>query len=250
MQLLELEQYAAQIGLEHVLAELQLDCGLGDVARSVLGRVQIERVDVEQLAAGCQYVDLHELIGQILLQAAHAIAALTKLHRDLVVFDVGGDVGAGRCGIGDAGSGSATRRRAASEGSSLAAKGGTAIADMRLDIDCVCIHLTACARVQTPLPNHSALRIARPRLFAAGVTFSAYSLASMPLGNWMRQHSMPSTVNSRSEFLSGKLAGLIAIVGNQHALGAVALERGQVILGEALDPISLPSRCDSPHTRR
>ena len=51
LQLLELEQYAAQIGLERVVGELQLDCSLGDVARPLLGRVQIERIDVEDLAA-------------------------------------------------------------------------------------------------------------------------------------------------------------------------------------------------------
>ena len=32
-----------------------------------------------------------------------------------------------------------------------------------------------------PLPSHAALRMTRPRLFAAGVSFSAYSLASMPV---------------------------------------------------------------------
>lgn len=45
-----------------------------------------------------------------------------------------------------------------------------------------------------PLPSHTALRISRPRLLVAGCTLIAYSLASMPLGNWMRKHSMPSAI--------------------------------------------------------
>ena len=52
-----------------------------------------------------------------------------------------------------------------------------------------------------PLPSHAALRSTTPRLFAAGVTFSAYSFASIPFGNSTRKHSMPS-----ADQLLGELA--------------------------------------------
>ena len=49
-----------------------------------------------------------------------------------------------------------------------------------------------------PFPIHTAPRINAPRLFSAGVTFSAYSLASIPRGNCTRKHSAPSSPISRS----------------------------------------------------
>src|SRR5215831_2924315 len=49
---------------------------------------------------------------------------------------------------------------------------------------------------RAPLPSHSALLSITPKLFAAGVTFRAYSLASMPLGNCTRKHSMPIAISS------------------------------------------------------
>src|ERR1035437_2200660 len=49
----------------------------------------------------------------------------------------------------------------------------------------VCGTACGCAGA-LPLPSHTALRIRMPNDFDAGVTFKAYSLASMPFGNWMR----------------------------------------------------------------
>src|SRR5271167_3154475 len=40
-----------------------------------------------------------------------------------------------------------------------------------------------------PLPSHCAARIATPKLFAGGPTFSAYSFASIPFGNKIRYAS-------------------------------------------------------------
>ena len=52
------------------------------------------------------------------------------------------------------------------------------------------------AAARWPLPSHSALFTSTLRLFDAGVTFRAYSLASMPFGNCTRKHSMPISINS------------------------------------------------------
>ncbi len=54
----------------------------------------------------------------------------------------------------------------------------------------VCGSITATVG-RWPLPSHVALPSNIPRLFAAGVTFNAYSFASMPFGNCTRKHSMP-----------------------------------------------------------
>jgi hypothetical protein len=42
-----------------------------------------------------------------------------------------------------------------------------------------------------PLSSNSAALIKTPRLFAAGVTFKAYSLASIPAGKRTLKHSIP-----------------------------------------------------------
>jgi hypothetical protein len=39
---------------------------------------------------------------------------------------------------------------------------------------------------RAPCPNHCAERITTPKLLVAGPTFSAYSLASIPFGKWIR----------------------------------------------------------------
>ena len=92
------------------------------------------------------------------------------------------------------------------------------------------------ARVRPPI--HSALRRRTPSDFGAGWTFRAYSLASIPFGKRTREQAMPFGDQLLRERLGGTVAGVVAVVGDQDVLGAVALEGRQVVEGEAFDAVA------------
>lgn len=111
LQGLQAHQHAPEVGLEDVVAQLQFERGVGHVAGTLLGAVQVQRVHVEALAARGQQVDLEQLERQVLGQAAHAVSAIAQRHRDLVVLDLTRHVfcrsrrhGAGRQGGNSGGS--------------------------------------------------------------------------------------------------------------------------------------------------
>ena len=89
-----------------------------------------------------------------------------------------------------------------------------------------------------PLPSHAALPNNIPRLFVAGITFSAKSFASMPFGNCTRKHSMPIAMQFFGQLLRRSLAGVVAVVSDINSLCAVLLERSPVIVGETVDAVA------------
>ena len=57
--------------------------GLLDERRALARRVEIERIDVEAVAARSQQIHLQQLVAEILREAAHAIAAVAQRDDDL-----------------------------------------------------------------------------------------------------------------------------------------------------------------------
>ena len=56
------------------------------------GRVEVERVDIEPLVAANHDVQLQHVEGQVLFQAANAIAAVADRNHDFLLLDLGLDV--------------------------------------------------------------------------------------------------------------------------------------------------------------
>ena len=60
---------------------------------------------------------------------------------------------------------------------------------------------------------------------------------------------MPVAISSSASACAALLAGLVAVVGDEHSLRAVLLERREVILGEAVHAVAGGHVADSPRTR-
>ena len=86
------QQHAAKIVFEDALVTASLLHGLGDVGRALFGGVQVERVNMEGIAASHHEIDLEHVHRQILRQAAHTItpcaSTLAQGQRDFVVLDL------------------------------------------------------------------------------------------------------------------------------------------------------------------
>ena len=59
-------------------------------------------------------------------------------------------------------------------------------------VDVVTAAVVAMPSGRLPFPIHAAVLRRRPRAFAGGWTLRAYSLASIPFGNWTREQPIPS----------------------------------------------------------
>ena len=92
LELLELQEHLAEVLLEGVVLEAELGGGLLDEGGPVPGRVEIEGVDVEGVGARRQDVDLHDVVGRVLVEASDPIPAISQPDDHLSLVDLGGDL--------------------------------------------------------------------------------------------------------------------------------------------------------------
>ena len=70
----------------------ELDRGLLEEGRPLPRRVEVERVDVEGVAAASEQVHLEDVVGEVPGQAADPVAAIAERHHHLVLADLGRDL--------------------------------------------------------------------------------------------------------------------------------------------------------------
>ena len=87
-----------------------------------------------------------------------------------------------------------------------------------------------------PFPIQTPLRTSTLEALCRRLHLRAYSFASMPCGNCTGSNSMPSAI-SFSPSAAAAVAGLVAVVGDEHARYH-ASERRPVVLGKALHAVA------------
>ncbi len=86
LQLLELEQDAAEVPLDDLLVDGQLVRSHRHVLSPLACGVELQAIDVEARAlTGTQHVDAHDLEGGVLAETANAPGSIAELEHDLVV---------------------------------------------------------------------------------------------------------------------------------------------------------------------
>ncbi len=101
LQFLQLQQHAPQVALDDLLFDGHLDGGLFLKHRPLPRRVEIQRIDVEAVAARSQQIHFEQLIAEILGEPAHPVAAVAQRDDDLLALHFGGHVHHRRGGSGD-----------------------------------------------------------------------------------------------------------------------------------------------------
>ena len=223
----ELEQHRAQLALDAVLAQAQLDGGLAHEGARGLRAAYRSSVSTWQRQSGATrlgsarapQVHAHGLGAGVLLPAAHAPASrVASVEQQLR-------------------SGTSWRR--------LGCWRGSRVQRLRKEAPVLSRRSARSAGrfwPQPPLPArppiHSACRstsasaCSRRRHLAARTRWRP-----CPCGNCTRSTSMPSAIRRSPSFVGRAVAGVVAVVGDQHALDAVRLERGQDVVREALDAV-------------
>ena len=80
----EPQEQLAEIPLHHLLLDAELERRLLHVGRALPRRVEVQRVDVEALAARSEEAHLQDVIGEIPLEPPHAIAPIPEHELHLV----------------------------------------------------------------------------------------------------------------------------------------------------------------------
>jgi hypothetical protein len=93
LQFFQLQPHTAQVLADHVFLQSQFIGRLLDERDPLPGAVEIERIDVERFARCRQQIHFHQIVAQVLRQAADAIFPGALHHRDLVAVDLDGGSG-------------------------------------------------------------------------------------------------------------------------------------------------------------
>ena len=92
LQFLQLAKHVPQVVFDGIFFQAHLDGGLLDEHGALAGRVQVERIDMEAVAASGHQIHSHDGVAEILCESAHPIAAVAQRDGDLFALHFDRDV--------------------------------------------------------------------------------------------------------------------------------------------------------------
>ena len=103
---------------------------------------------------------------------------------------------------------------------------------------------------RAPAPIHSAALMSNCNDLPGGVTLRAYSLASIPCGNFTRKHSMPYRCNFSASRVAARSPGIVPVVSQIHPARLVVAQRLQQFVGKTFRAVNAGDVFQAVHPKR